>query len=165
MFKIFSDWLVYTKWKSSLQTMLREQLWFFRGTLTHLTRPCFEVIFHHPYFKDIGRMAYHWSYCDWFIAADVAVQPFHTVQAQRSGNPKPGLWEKKNMLPQGLFILCFLISKLHECLQDLISHLLWNSALVTSNLHISLRAEIQPRYGGLISLTSSSIHQHKQFQS
>lgn len=134
-------------------------------SLTHLTRPRFKVVFHHPYFKDVGGMAYHWSYCDRFIAADVAVQPFHTVQAQRSRNPKPGLRENKTTLPQGLLILSFLISKWHECLQNLLSHLLWNSVLATSNLHISLRAEIQARYEGLISLTGSIIHKHKRFQS
>lgn len=69
-------------------------------------------------------MAYHGSYCDRFIAADVAVKPLYTVQAQRSRNPKPGLWENKAMLPQGLLIPCFLIPKLHECLQDLIPNLL-----------------------------------------
>lgn len=69
------------------------------------------------------------------------------------------------MLPQGLLILTFLISKRHECLQNLLSHLLWNSVLATSNLHIPLRAEIQARYEGLISLTGSITHKHKRFQS
>lgn len=97
--------------------------WFFRATLTHLTRPCFKVIFHHPDFKDIGGVADYRGDGDWFAATDVAVQPLHTVQAQRSRNPEPGLRENKNIVPQRLLAFCLLFSQLHECFQDLTSHL------------------------------------------
>lgn len=96
--------------------------WFFRATLAHLTRPCFKVIFHHPDLKDVGGVAYHWGDCDWLVAADVAVQPLHTVQAQRSRNPEPGLREKKNILSHRLLTFCLLFP-LHELFQDLTSHL------------------------------------------
>lgn len=120
MLKIFSDGLHIKSESHPYRQCYVNSRDIFRGILTHLTRPCFKVIFHHPYFEDIGGMAYHRSYCDRLIAADVAVQPFHTVQAQRSRNPKPGLWENGNTLPRRLFIFCFVISNLCECLQDLI---------------------------------------------
>lgn len=97
--------------------------WFFRVTLTHLTRPCFEVLFDHPDLKDIGGVGYDWGDGDRFIAADVAVQPLHAVQAQGSRNPEPCLRENKNMLPRGLSTIWFLFSQLHECFQGPTSHL------------------------------------------
>lgn len=96
---------------------------FFRGTSTHLTRPCFKVIFHHPDLEDVGGVAYHWGDGDWFIAADVAVQPLHTVQAQRPGNPQPRLRDNKNMSPRRHSTLRFLFAQLQGCFPDLTSHL------------------------------------------
>lgn len=140
----------------------------FRGTLTDLTRPCSEVIFDHPYFEDIGGMAYHRCYCDWLVAADIAVQSFYTVQAQRSRNPKPSLWENSGHL------ILFHSKPLHFTFSNF--KITWAPAgshfsfiaeqcLITSHLHILPHTEIQAHHGNLVRLTGSSIHKHEWFHS
>lgn len=145
--------------------MLCEQQWFFiRCTLTHLARPCFKVIFDHPYFKDIGGMAYHWSYCDWLIAADVAVQPFYAVQAERSRNPKPGLRENSKVTSRAFHFVFSNFKTTWMPAEPRFSSTA-EQHLITSNLHTLPHAEIQACYGGLVSLTGSIFHRHKWFQS